>query len=493
MKPQSIEHVVIAGGGTAGWMAAAVLAKNMPSLRVTLVESLQIGTVGVGEATIPPILQFNALLGINENELIRRTNGSFKLGIEFRDWGALGERYFHPFGSYGADLNGVHFHHHWLRRQAEPIDAYSLPIAAARANRFVRPVDDPSHVFSRISYALHFDAVAYAAYLAERSRSQGVIHRTGTIRGVDRAEGGDVAALVLEDGERIEGDLFIDCTGFRGLLIEQTLSTGYEDWSHWLPMDRAVAVPSASTAPLTPFTRSTAGPAGWRWRIPLQHRTGNGHVYSSAYISDDEAAAQLMAGLDGEALADPRMLRFATGRRRLAWNRNVVSLGLASGFVEPLESTSIHLIQQGIVNLMTLFPDRGFEPADRDKYNDLMKIAFERVRDFIILHYHVTRRTDSPLWNHVRIMDVPASLRERIALFVSRGRVITEAADLFTETSWVAVMLGQGLRPRGDDPLALTMPQEQLDRELARIRAVVQRGAGAMPTHEAFIAQHCRA
>jgi tryptophan 7-halogenase len=495
MQQEPIRRIVIAGGGTAGWMAAAVISRALPGqqVAVTLVESPQIGTVGVGEATIPPILVLNRLLGLDEDELIRRTGATFKLGIEFRNWGALDETYFHPFGHYGADLSGVRFHHHWLAHGGAPLDAYSMTVAAARSGRFTRPPDDPRHVHSRLAYALHFDAARYADFLREQAVARGVVHLQRRIDTAELDGRGHVAALVLDGGERLPGDLFIDCSGFRALLIEEALGTGYEDWSRWLPMDRALAVPSESVVPRTPFTRATAGRAGWRWRIPLQHRTGNGHVYCSAHLSDDEAATELLAGLDAPALGDPRPLRFTTGRRRRMWNGNVVALGLAAGFVEPLESTSIHLIQQGVVTLMSLFPDRSFAQADVDQYNRLMAAEFERVRDFIILHYHLTRRDDSPFWNQVRTMAVPDSLRHRMDLFASHGRVFVEPGELFTETSWVAVMLGQGLRPHRPDPVAVAMPRDQIATQLGRMRDLVTRGVAAMPTHDQFIERHCRA
>ncbi len=492
----AVRRIVIVGGGTAGWMAAAVLARALPPERreIVLIESPEIGTVGVGEATIPPILLLNRLLGLDEDELVRRTQGTFKLGIEFRDWGAIGERYFHPFGTYGADLDAVAFHHHWLRTGQGAIEDYSLAAVAAREGRFLRPVEDSRNVLSRTSYALHFDAVLYAAFLRERATAAGVEHVAGkvvdvTLRGTD----GFVESVALEDGRRVGGDLFIDCSGFRGLLIEGALKTGYEDWTHWLPADRAVAVPSAPVGPPPPYTRSTARAAGWQWRIPLQHRVGNGYVYSSPHISDDEAAATLLANLEGEALADPRLLRFVTGRRKRAWNRNVVALGLASGFVEPLESTSIHLVQQGVVSLMSYFPDRAFEPADIDQYNRLMQTEFERVRDFIVLHYHLQRRDDSALWRQAREMPIPDTLAQRMALFASRARIQVDEGELFQPTSWAAVMFGQGMTPRGHDPLADVEPIADLRTKLDRMRAVIARGAATMPTHAQFLDRHCRA
>ena len=473
----------------AGWAAAALSRNFAPErLSVTVIESADIGTVGVGEATIPPILQFNTLLGLDEDELVRRTQATYKLGIEFRDWGALGERYFHPFGRFGADLGGVAFHHHWLRTRAGALAEYSLPTVAALAGKFARPSDDPRNVLSRMSYALHFDAALYADLLKELSLERGVRHIEGRILDV-RVDGetGFVDDLHLADGTVHKADLYIDCSGFRGLLIQEALDTGYIDWSHWLPMDRAVAVPSRSVGPPIPYTRSTAGPAGWRWRIPLQHRIGNGHVYSSGFIDQDAATEQLLAGLDSPPLAAPRHLRFTTGRRRLSWNRNVVALGLASGFIEPLESTSIHLIQRGIVNLMSLFPSSGITTAETDLYNSMMRTEIEAVRDFVILHYTLTRRDDSPFWRYVREMAVPDSLAQRMALFANLGRVILEPGELFREASWLAVMMGQGLMPKGYDLLADTMNEDQVRVQLDRMRAIIQQGAATLPSHDAFL------
>jgi tryptophan halogenase len=490
MRDRPVRSVAIVGGGTAGWMAAAALARNFAAdrLAVTVIESPEIGTVGVGEATIPPILQFNALLGIDEDELIRRTQATYKLGIEFRDWGAIGERYFHPFGRYGADLGGVAFHHHWLRTREGAWSDYSLPAVAASEGKFARPSDDPRNVLSNISYALQFDAALYADFLRELAIGQGVQHVAGRVVDV-RLDGetGFVEDLTLADGRVCTADLYIDCSGFRGLLIEQALETGYVDWSHWLPMDRAIAVPTAPIAAPTPYTRATAGSAGWRWRIPLQHRTGNGHVYSSAYLGEDEATAQLLGALDAPTLADPRHLRFTTGRRRLSWNRNVVALGLASGFIEPLESTSIHLIQRGIATLMSLFPSNGFAAPEINLYNSLMRSEIEGVRDFVILHYKLTRRDDSPFWRHTRAMAVPDSLAQRMAIFANLGRLVLDPAELFREPSWLAVLLGQGAMPRGHDPLADELPEDAVRAQLQRMRAVIRQGASALPTHTDFL------
>jgi tryptophan halogenase len=490
MAARLVRRVVVVGGGTAGWMAAAVLASRFrrDQLPITVVDSSEIGTVGVGEATIPPILDLNRLLGLDEDELVRRTQATYKLGIEFRDWREIGHRYFHPFGTFGADLGGVHFHHHWLRTREGELGDYSLPMVAAYASKFSRPSEDPRNVLSKLSYALHFDASLYASFLRDKALGHGAAHIDGRIVDVVRdAESGDVDKLVLADGRQIEGDLFLDCSGFRGLLIEEALGTGYEDWSHWLPMDRAIAVPTARIAPPVPYTRSTAGKAGWFWRIPLQHRTGNGHVYCSRFIDDDRAEAQLLAGLDAPALAVPRRLRFTTGRRKLAWNRNVVALGLASGFIEPLESTSIHLVQQGVSTLMSLFPSGAIEPAEVAHYNRLIRTDYERVRDFVILHYKQTLRRDTPFWRAVSAMDVPESLRERMALFEAHGRVFLEPGELFTETSWVAVMLGQGLTPRGYDLQAGNLPDADVREQLRRMSALIRRGAETLPTHAEFL------
>ncbi|KRC79010.1 tryptophan halogenase family protein [Sphingomonas sp. Root241] len=496
MTAPPIRSVVIIGGGTAGWMTAAALARMVQAgVQVTLVESDAIGTVGVGEATIPPIQTFNAMLGIDEKDFLSRTRGSMKLGIEFVDWNAPGHRYLHPFGEYGFDIEGVKFHQIWHRLhaagQASALDDYSLCAVACRLCRYDAPARDPGSPLSRLVQAYHFDASLYARYLRDYAEVRGVVRREGKIIDVAlRGEDGFIEAVTLEDGSRLGGDLFVDCSGFRGLLIEEALHTGYEDWTHWLPCDRALAVPTANTGPLAPYTRATARAAGWQWRIPLQHRTGNGYVYSSAHISDDEAAATLLANLEGEPLADPRPLRFVTGRRKLAWNRNCVAIGLSSGFLEPLESTSIHLIQAGISRLLALFPDSGWGDAERDTYNDFTRTQYEQVRDFVILHYKANAR-DEPLWRYVREMAVPESLTRRIELFRNRGRVFRREDELFAETSWIAVMLGQGITPQGWDPLADALDPGQLRQMLDRIRSTFRRTAEAMPAHADWLARHC--
>jgi tryptophan halogenase len=495
-----IRHLVIAGGGTAGWMAAAALSKVLRGkVAITLVESEEIGTVGVGEATIPMIQLFNRVLEIDEDEFVRETQGSFKLGIEFLNWGRQGTRYMHAFGRFGQDLWTVPFHQYWLKMfqagRAPDLGEFSITRTAAYQNRFMRPPGDVQNSpLNDIAYAYHFDAGLYARYLRRYAEARGVTRLEGRIQEVSlHAETGHVTALVLASGQRVEGQLFLDCSGFRGLLIEQTLKTGYEDWTHWLPCDRAVAVPCASATPFTPYTRSTAHRAGWQWRIPLQHRTGNGHVFSSRHISEDEATAVLMGNLDGEPLAEPRTLRFTTGMRRLGWNRNVVALGLASGFLEPLESTSIHLIQSAIARLIDFFPSTGFSPVDIDEYNRQARFEFERIRDFIILHYHLNQRTDSDFWTACREMAVPPALQAKLALYQSHGRIVRENNELFSEVAWLQVMHGQHLAAKAYHPLVDSLDEAEITAYLAQVHEVIQRCAAVMPDHAAFIAQHCAA
>jgi tryptophan halogenase len=499
MREHAIRDIVIVGGGTAGWMAAAALAHLLgPSVRIGLVESDEIGTVGVGEATIPPLIAYNNMLGIGEDEFVAATKGTFKLGIEFVDWGASGERYFHPFGPHGQDFRGVHFHQLYLResrrRSLDDISHWSMSATAASLGRFARPGPDSRLPFSQLLYAFHFDAGLYARFLRGHAERGGVRRTEGKI--VDATldpTNGNVHSVTLADGSILAGDLFIDCSGFRGLLIEQKLETGYEDWKRWLPCDRAVAVPSSYSGQPDPFTRCTARASGWQWRIPLQHRMGNGLVYSSDHISDADAAALVLANLEGEPLAEPRGLSFIAGRRKLAWNRNVVSLGLSSGFIEPLESTSIHLIQSGIVKLLALFPDRRFNPIERDEYNRQMQDVYEDARDFIILHYKVTRRDDSAFWNHCRTMDVPDSLARKIELWRAKGRAFREGRELFGTPSWVAVMLGQGIVPDDHEPAADALDPEMIADAMDKMRLSYRRMAEHMPTHGEFIARSCAA
>jgi tryptophan halogenase len=500
MSEHAIRKIVIVGGGTAGWMAATALSLRLDNREVgiELIESDEIGTVGVGEATIPHLVTFNQMLGINEDEFLAACQGTFKLGIEFVDWGDTGKRYFHPFGTHGQDLRGVHFHQLYLRearRRALPdIREWSMSGAAAELGRFARPGPDARLPLSQLAYAFHFDASHYARFLRRRAEADGVTRTEGKIVDVTLdGDSGHVRSVTLADDRIIEGELFIDCSGFRGLLIEEQLGSGYEDWSRWLPCDRAVAVPTKLAGPPDPFTRSTARQSGWQWRIPLQHRMGNGLVYSSAHMSGDDAEAELLANLEAEPLGDPRHLSFTAGRRRLAWNANVVSLGLASGFIEPLESTSIHLVQMGIARLLALFPDRRFNPVERDEYNRQVADITEDIRDFIILHYKVTRRADSEFWNYCRTMDVPDSLAEKIELWRAKGRVFREGRDLFGTPSWAAVLLGQGMVPEEVEPAAEAMDPALVTEALDKMRASYRQMAEHMPTHAEFIARACAA
>ena len=498
MNEHAIRNIVIVGGGTAGWMAAAAMARllDTSSMQITLVESDEIGTVGVGEATIPPIIAYNNMIGVNEDEFLAATKGTFKLGIEFVDWGALGERYFHPFGPHGQDFQGVHFHQLYLRerkrRKLADIREWSMSAAAAALGRYARPAPGAPLPLSQLAYAFHFDAGLYAQFLRGIAERNGVLRVEGKIvdATLDRYSG-KVGDVVLADGRTLAGDLFIDCSGFRGLLIEEKLRTGYESWTRWLPCDRALAVPSRYPGQPDPFTRSTARSAGWQWRIPLQHRMGNGLVYSSAHLSDGEAEAVLLGNLEGEPLAGPRRLSFQAGRRRLAWNANVVSLGLSGGFVEPLESTSIHLIQSGIVKLLALFPDKRFNPVERDEYNRQMQDVFEDVRDFVILHYKVTRRDDSDFWNYCRTMDVPDSLERKLELWRAKGRLFREGRELFGTASWVAVLLGQGAIPDDHEPPADAVDEAMIAEALDKMQMSYRRMAEHMPMHGDFVASAC--
>ena len=490
-----VRRVLIVGGGTAGWMVAAAMSHKLKGLgiSITLVESAEIGTVGVGEATLPHIRAFNSTLGIAEPELMKATEATFKLGIEFCDWGRIGDRYLHPFGDYGPTVNSLPFYQHWLRLrgqggEAGRLDEYSLPIMAAEANRFRYPAQDPSQIESTYGYAYQFDASLYAAFLRRHAEANGTVRREGKIVGTRLdGESGRVASVSLEDGSELAADLFVDCSGFRGLLIEQALHTGYDDWSCWLPNNRAWAVPCETRGPLSPFTRATARQAGWQWRIPLQHRVGNGHVFCSDYISDDEACAVLMDNLEGTPLAEPRQLRFTTGRRKAFWSGNVVAIGLAGGFLEPLESTSIHLIQDGITELLDLFPDAAFDPADIDEYNRRMGLHYERVRDFLLLHYVATQREDSAMWRHFRTLELPDSLQEKIDAWLSRGYIVKYEFGLFLPPSWIAVMLGQNLVPAGHDPRADALDPRTLAGNAAAIRRHVAQAVQAMPAHGEFI------
>lgn len=500
MNAQPIKNIVIVGGGTSGWMSAAALSKVLgEDYRIQLVESDEIGIIGVGEATIPMIQLFNKTVGIDEAEFLRETQGTFKLGIEFVNWGKLGDRYMHGFGKVGRDLGTIKFEQYWFMANAmghkSDLAEYSITRMAALANKFLPPqADAPNSPLSEIAYAYHFDASLYAKYLRKVCEERGVQRVEGKIVEVkQRQENGFVESVVLASGMEVSGDLFIDCSGFRGLLIEEALKTGYEDWTHWLPCDRAVAVPCKPASPLLPYTRSTAHRAGWQWRIPLQHRIGNGHVYSSAHVSDDEAIATLLTNLDGKPLADPRVIKFTTGMRKKAWNKNVVAVGLSGGFLEPLESTSIHLVQAAIAQLLDFFPDQSFNQREIDEYNRLSRFQFESIRNFIILHYHINQRSDSPFWQDCASMSVPESLKEKIALFENKGRTTRFDGELFSEVAWLQVMAGQNLMPQSYNPLAGIVGEAGALEYLASVRDVIARCVEVMPEHATYIARHCAA
>lgn len=500
MSDTRVQSIVIVGGGTSGWMSASALAKVLgPTYSITLVESEEIGTVGVGEATIPMIKLFNQALELDEADFIRNTKGTFKLGIEFVNWGQVGDSYIHGFGKIGQDLGTVAFHHYWLKARqlgkAGHMDDYSICTAAGRANKFMPALRDrPNSPLADLGYAYHFDAGLYAKYLRAYSEKRGVKRIEGKVKAVhQRPEDGFVTSIELESGQKIAGDLFVDCTGFRGLLIEQTLKAGYEDWTHWLPVNRAAALQCETAGPLTPYTRSTAQEAGWQWRIPLQHRVGNGYVFSNAHISEDEACAKLLTRLEGKPLMDPKILRFTTGMRKKFWDKNVVAVGLSSGFMEPLESTSIHLIQSAIARLTAFFPHAGFDATDIAEFNRHSSDEFISIRDFLIAHYHATERTDTPFWNHVRTMDVPESLKRKMDLFRSNGRIFRQNDELFAEPSWVQVMIGQRWMPRGYHALVDAIPAEDAVRHVETVRGVIANCVHAMPTHQEFIARHCAA
>jgi tryptophan halogenase len=501
MADRNLRSIVIIGGGTAGWMAAAALAKVLGlGHDIRLVESEEIGTVGVGEATVPHLKLFNRILEIDEIEFVKQTQGTFKLGIEFVDWGRLGDRYVHGFGSIGHDYGFLPFYQYWLKlaRQgrAADIGAYSINTAAAPRGKFMVSANDvpPASPLANIAYAYHFDAGRYAQFLRRYAEARGVKRIEGKVTGVSlKPDNGFIDFVTLASGEKLQGELFIDCSGFRGLLIEEALHTGYLDWTHWLPCDRALAVPSENVGPPTPFTRSTARAAGWQWRIPLQHRTGNGYVYSSAHVSDDEAAATLLSHLDGRALAEPRKLQFTTGMRKKFWNKNCVALGLASGFMEPLESTSIYLIQSGIARLLSLFPDRDFSPVLIERYNSQAAFEFERIRDFLILHYCATERRDTPFWRYCSGMTLPEPLADTIRLFKDSGRFFRNAEEMFAITSWVQVMLGQGIVPQQYHPAVDLLPDQEIAGLVDSVKTVVAACVDAMPTHAQFIARYCAA
>lgn len=500
MSDQKLKHIVIVGGGTAGWMTAATFGRFLTNdfCKVTLIESEDIGTVGVGEATIPQLQVFNRTLSIDEDDFLAKTQGTFKLGIEFVNWSALGDRYIHGFGPVGRDMESLPFYHYWLKLRQQgkvgPIEEYSINSSSCWENKFMKPVDAGNSPLSDIAYAFHFDAGMYARYLRGYAEERGVKRLEGKIAQTRvNTENGHIRSVVLESGQEIEADFFIDCSGFRGLLIGEALKVGYEDWSHWLPCDSAWAVPSEKLDPLPPYTRATAHSAGWQWRIPLQHRTGNGHVFSSRFMDEEQAKSILLDNLDTKALAAPRKLSFVTGRRHKFWEKNCLALGLASGFMEPLESTSIHLVQSMLARFMAMFPSADFNQVQVDNYNQQTHFEYERIRDFLILHYKATERDDSEFWRYCRNMEIPEALQEKMDLFSQNAQVFRYNNELFNELSWVEVMHGQRIHPKGYHPLVDVLPEQEIERRLAHIKSVVDHNRQQMPTHADFVAAHCKA
>ncbi len=488
-----IKRIVVAGGGTAGWMAAAALARTMGhTVDVTLVESEAIGTVGVGESTIPPLVVYNRLLGINEAEFMRATQATFKLGILFDNWKQPGDRYFHSFGYTGKDHWAAGFQHYWLEGRArghtQSYDDYCLELVAALQSKFAQLPDN------KVNYAYQLDSGLYARFLRQMAEADGVTRIEGKIARVElNGESGDIAALELDGGRRVEGDLFLDCTGFRALLIEGALHAGYDDWTHWLPCDSAIALQTPNVRPPVPYTRAMAHDAGWQWRIPLQHRTGNGIVYCSRYLDHDAALERLLGNIEGEPLTPPNKIRFQTGARRKQWHRNCIAIGLSGGFMEPLESTSIHLIQRAILRLIRMMPQGAISPRDVAEFNDQQFQDMEQIRDFLILHYKVTDRRDSPFWRQCAAMDVPDTLRQKIELFRDTARVFRRNEELFAENSWVQVMLGQGIEPQSWHPIAGKLNDDELDRLLGMIRQDVTRTVAGLPAHADYVARYCGA
>ena len=491
-----IRSIAIVGGGTAGWLAASMLARALPGTGtvITVVESPEIGTVGVGEATIPPIIELLRFLSINEEDFVRHTQATYKLGIKFTDWHELGHTYWHPFGAFGAPINRRPFHHCWHMARASGLtphfNDFSVCATLGDEGKFRFPDSDPDSAASGLRYALHFDAILVAKYLRGYAERLGVTRTERTVVGAARRPDGFLDELQFSDHSTLRADLYIDCSGFRGVLIEQVLGTGYLDWSAVLPCDRAVAFPTALTSGRPPYTHSRARSAGWQWQIPLQHRRGNGYVYSSAHCSDEQAHTDLVSTCGAKPLADPRFLRFVTGRRKLFWNRNCVALGLASGFLEPLESTSIHLVTSGMYHLLEHFPDRGFDPANIQSYNSELIEESERIRDFIVLHYHLTRRDDAPLWRYCRSMAIPDALQERIDLYRGTGRIRPRAGELFTDLSWFYIFEGLGVRPNGYDRLLDVIPTAKLSEILASMARATAAVAKDAPPHDSYFSAH---
>ena len=498
MTDSRIRRIVIVGGGTAGWITTALLGRALGSqLKIRLIESDAIGTVGVGEATIPQIRNINTFLGLDEFDMLKAARATFKLGIQFNDWSRSGDSYLHAFGDIGLPYGLIPFQHYWLRSRQVPdaadLWAYSLNAQACEAGRMAIMDRVGNSPLTGLRHAYHLDAGLYAQYLRRQCDANVVQRSEGKVVDVKLRADGFIEAVQLESGETIEGDLFIDCSGFRGLLIEQALQTGYDNWQHWLPCDRAMVVASTRVPPMRPYTQANARAAGWQWRIPLQHRSGNGHVYCGEFLSDDEATTTLLDNLEGEPLGEPRLLRFTTGCRKRLWNRNCVAIGLSAGFLEPLESTGIHLIQSGVSRLLSLFPDRNFDANLIDEYNRDARFEFERIRDFLILHYATNERRDTPFWQHCAQIEKPESLQRKLDIFRASGQIFREDEELFTEVGWLQVMTGQHVMPERYHPLADALSQAQLDQFLGNIRTAIARAVDTMPSHQQFIERHCKA
>jgi tryptophan halogenase len=499
LQKKNITKIVIVGGGTSGWMSAAAIAQVLRGnySEITLIESDEIGTVGVGEATVPPMHIFNRMLDLDESDFMRKTQATFKLGIQFVNWARQGDSYFHGFGDIGKDINAIRFYHYWLKlsqqRLVDDLDKYKIASVAAAQGKFMLPINQPNSPLAEIAYAFHFDAGLYARYLREYAEVRGVKRIEGKVVDTLLNDDGFIDAVVLGSGERIAADLFIDCSGFRGLLIEEALKTGYEDWSHWLPCDRAWAVATENCNEPLPYTRATAHSAGWQWRIPLQHRTGNGHVFSSNFMSEDEARSVLLSNIEGQVRGEPKLLKFTTGKRKKVWQKNCVAIGLSSGFMEPLESTSIYLVQSALARLVTLFPDKNFDQQSIDEFNRQSDFEVERIRDFLILHYHATTRNDSRFWNYCRTMEIPPTLVEKIELFKASGRIFRTAAEMFGDQNWMAVMSGQRIVPSTYHPLVDRLSDEDIAQRVEHIKQIIEKSVALMPSHSQFINHYCKA
>lgn len=499
MTDNKIKKIIILGGGTSGWMTAAALGRTFKhsQIDIQVIESEQIGTVGVGEATIPQIQYYNQLIGIDENEFMKQTQATFKMGIKFVDWGELGRDYHHAFGQSGKDIGGVKFYHYWLKMQAlgkaKKYEEYTLNAIASEEKRFMRAIDAGNSPLSNIAYAFHFDASLFAKYLRKVSEGWGVKRTEGKVTVVNQYDTGFIKSLMLEDGSEHHADFFIDCSGFKALLIGETLKSEFDDWGHWLPCDRAVAVASKSIEEPWSYTQSQAHQAGWQWRIPLQHRVGNGHVYASKFMSDEQAQKILLNNIKGETLAEPRFIKFKTGHRKESWKNNCLSIGLSSGFLEPLESTSLHLVQYGIEQLLNFFPSMNFDQEDIDEYNKQTNFEFERIRDFIILHYKVTNRDDSDFWHYCRTMAVPDTVTQKIAQYKKNGHIFRFENEMFDYPSWFQVMNGQGLMPKGYNPFVDALSEQDLELAMNNIASVMRKSVDFMPSHQDYINKNCQA